>query len=400
MNYQVCTRCIMDTTDPEIQFDADGVCNHCHTYDQEYAKLGPMEERPQRLEKLAAQIRKEGKGKEYDCLLGLSGGVDSTYVAWHANRLGLRTLAAHFDSGWDSEVAVRNIEKVVKKLKMDFYTSVVDWDEMRDLQLAFFRASVANCDIPQDHAYVAALHKLAVKKGLRYILSGHNLATEGVLPSAWGHNSRDLRHINAIQKRFGTMKLRKYPKLSLPYDVIYCRLIKRITKVDVLNYFPYVKAEAMTLIEREFDWKYYGGKHYESVFTRFFQTYYLPVKFGYDKRRAHLSSLVVSGQMTRAEALEKMKENLYSPESLREDKLYIARKLGISVEEFDNIMKLPLKTFRDYPSNDTLIRILFKTRDRLRSLGLLSGSGPFRAPVVRTIPPPVKEELEGSRESR
>jgi N-acetyl sugar amidotransferase len=366
--YQICTRCIMDTTDPEIQFDADGVCNHCHQYDLEYARLGPMEARMQPLEQLVAQMREEGKGKDYDCLMGLSGGVDSSFVAWKACQLGLRPLAAHFDSGWDSEVAVRNIEKIVKTLKLDLYTSVVDWEEIRDLQLAFFRASVPNADVPQDHAYVAALYKLAVKKGIRYILSGHNLATESVLPRAWGHNSRDLRHVKAVQKRFGTMKLRKYPTISLPYSVIYCRLIKRITQVNVLNYFPYVKAEAMRIIQREFDWKDYGGKHYESVFTRFFQAYYLPTRFGFDKRRAHLSSLIPSGQITRAEALDKMKEDLYPPELLRQDKRYIVQKLGISDEEFENIMKLPLKSHRDYPSNDLLIQTLLKTRERLRRL--------------------------------
>jgi N-acetyl sugar amidotransferase len=363
----------MDTSDPEIRFDANGVCNHCHGYEREYAKLGPAEDRLSRLDRMAANIREEGKGKEYDCLMGLSGGVDSTYVAWWAKKLGLRPLAAHFDSGWDSEVAVHNIENIVKKLDFDLYTHVVDWDEMRDLQLAFFRASVPNCDIPQDHAYVAALHKLAVKKGIRYILSGHNVATESVLPIAWGHNSRDLRHIKSVQERFGTMKLKKYPRMGLLYDVIYCRLIRRITKVDVLDYLPYVKAEAMKVIERDLGWKYYGGKHYESIFTRFFQAYYLPAKFGYDKRRAHLSSLILSGQMTRAQALQTMTEDLYPPDRLKEDKRYIAQKLGITEEEFGHIMNLPARTHRDFPSNETLIKMLFKIRDRFRSLGLVHG---------------------------
>jgi N-acetyl sugar amidotransferase len=360
MTYQICERCIMDTTDAEIQFDAAGVCNHCHGYDREYAKLGSMEERSQRFERLITRIREDGKDKEYDCLIGLSGGVDSTYVAWQANQLGLRPLAVHFDIGSNSEIAV-------KKLKLDLYTCVADWDEMRDLQLAFFRASVANADIPQDHAYVAALHKIAVKKGIRYMLSGHNLATESVLPRSWGHNSRDLRHINAIHKKFGTIKLKKFPVLSLPYEVIYCRVIKRITKVDVLNYLPYVKADAMSVIQRELDWKYYGGKHFESIFTRFFQAYYLPVRFGFDKRRAHFSSLILSGQLARSEALHKMTEVPYHPESVREDTLYISRKLGISEEEFSNIMKLPLKTYKDYASNETLINLLFQTRAWFRS---------------------------------
>ena len=359
----------MDSTDPEIRFDAAGVCNHCLGYDRECAKLGSVEDQFSRLERIAAKIREEGKGKEYDCLMGLSGGVDSTYVAWWAKKLGLRPLAAHFDSGWNSELAVRNIENIVKKLDFDLYTHVVDWDEMRDLQLAFFRASVANCDIPQDHAYVAALHRLAVKKGIRYMLSGHNLATESVLPQAWGHNSRDLRHIKVIQKRFGTIELKKYPMMSLPYDVILCRLVKRITKVDVLNYVPYVKAEAMKVIERDLGWKYYGGKHYESVFTRFFQAYYLPMKFGYDKRRAHLSSLVLSGQMTRDEALNNMKEELYPADRLREDKRYIAQKLGINAEEFATLMNLPGRSHRDFPSNEKLIQSMFRMRDWLHSLG-------------------------------
>lgn len=369
--YQMCTRCIMDTTDPEISFDGDGVCSHCHSFDEVQATYPHGEDAERILHETVARIKQEGKGKDYDCILGVSGGVDSTYVALKVKELGLRPLAVHFDSGWNSEIAVHNIEKVVKQLDIDLYTFVVDWEEMRDLQLAFLRAGVANCDIPTDHGFTAVLYHMAAKRNIRYIISGHNIATEWILPKAWGYGARDLRHLREVQRRFGRRKrLKRYPTIGLFYDVVYCRLIKRMKRFEILNYFrePYNKAQAMREIEERLGWQYYGGKHYESIFTRFFQAYYLPRRFGFDKRRAHLSSLVVSGQMTRAEALTEMTAETYPPELLEQDKVFVLKKLGITEQEFEEIMSTPVRTHRDFPSNERLIRSLFGARRVLRQI--------------------------------
>ncbi|MBI4685910.1 MAG: N-acetyl sugar amidotransferase [Nitrospirae bacterium] len=349
--YKICTRCIMDTTDPEIVFDENGYCNHCRWY---YANVNKIvfkgDDAEKRLNQIVEEIKANRRG-EYDGIIGLSGGVDSSHAIVKTVELGLKPLAVHFDSGWNSELAVKNIENLVRKLNVDLYTFVIDWEEMRDLQKSFFYASVANADVPQDHAIFAALWKIAEEKKISYIISGSNYATECILPTEWGYDSKDSKHLKAIHKKFGSLKLKKYPTMSFFKLYIYCPYIKRIKSIPILNYMPYVKKEAMKILENEFGWRYYGGKHYESVFTRFFQGYYLPAKFGYDKRKAHLSSLIVSGQMTRDEALEEMKQNYYTEEKIREDKTFILKKLGLTEEEFAKIMSLPKKTFRDYPSN-------------------------------------------------
>jgi N-acetyl sugar amidotransferase len=365
---QICSRCIMDSSDPEITFDANGVCSHCHSYEEMASRLPQGEERARLLAQQLERIRADGRDREYDCMIGVSGGVDSTYTALKVKELGLRPLAVHFDSGWNSELAVANIEKVVKTLDIDLLTYVVDWEEMRDLQLSFLRAGVANADIPTDHGFVAVLYKTAAQHGIRHLISGHNVATEWILPKAWGYGSRDLRHISAIQRQYGRLRLKRYPRMGLLYDVLYIRLVKRIRKFEILNYLPepYVKAHAMQVIRDRLGWRYYGGKHYESVFTRFFQAYYLPKRFGFDKRRAHLSSLIVSGQMTRDEALAEMAEDTYPPELLEQDKLYVIKKLGITEAEFDEIMVAPVRTHRDFPSNERLIQTLFAIRGTLR----------------------------------
>jgi N-acetyl sugar amidotransferase len=361
-----CSRCIMDTTDPDISFDADGVCNHCRSFDAERARLPQGAEARQALDALVARIKAAGRGREYDCMIGLSGGVDSTFVALKVKQLGLRPLALHFDSGWNAEVAVSNIGKVVRKLDLDLHTYVVNWEEMRDLQLAFLRASVANADIPTDHGFIAVMYQLAAKHGIRYILTGHNVATEWVLPVAWGYSPRDLRHLRGVHRRFGTRPLKTFPQLGLFYDVVYCRLIRRIRMIRLIDYFPYVRREAMAEIEREFGWRYYGGKHLETVFSRFYQSYYLPKRFGYDKRLAHLSSLIVSGQMTRDEALEEMKIDPAPPEQARADTAYVAKKLGVSVAEMEAIIASPTRTYRDFPSNERLVNALFAARRFVR----------------------------------
>ncbi len=366
--YRICTRCIMDTSDPDITFDDDGVCNHCRTFDEQIKpQWHPDSQGRKMLDTIVEKIKRENKNNEYDCIIGLSGGVDSSYLAYVAkNQLGLRLLAVHVDGGWNSEIAVRNIEIICKKLGIDLYTHVVDWDEMNDLQAAFVRSGLANLDVPQDHAFFAALYSYAVKNNIKYVLSGSNIATEGILPFAWGYMAMDLRHLEAVHRRFGRMKLKTYPRVNLFEYLVYYPRIKGMKVLKPLNYLPYDKQAAIELLERELGWQYYGGKHFESRFTKFFQAHYLPTKFGYDKRRAHLSSLIVSGQLTRQEALAEMAKELYKPDELREDKEYVLRKLDMSEEEYETILKSPNRSFSDYPSSHKLVQFLMRIKNSLR----------------------------------
>ena len=363
--YQICTRCVMDTSDPDIAFDDQGLCNHCRGYDhmvRDIVARADRGERKQELDAIVERIKESGRGGDYDCIMGLSGGVDSSYVAYTAKRLGLRPLAVHFDSGWNSELAVNNIENIVKKLGIDLHTHVVDWEEMRDLQLAFFKASVANCDIPTDHAFPAVLYREAARHGIKYILSGSNYATEFILPAAWGYQSGDARHLRDIHRRFGRKRLRAYPSLGFFMQFMWYPYVRGIKTVKLLNYLPYNKAEAKRTIIGELDWRDYGGKHYESVFTRFFQGYYLPVKFGYDKRRAHLASLINAGQMSRDEALEELSRPTYDPQMQADDKEFVAKKLGVSTTELEQIFRLPNKDYTDYASNAKLMELGLKVK--------------------------------------
>lgn len=367
--YQICTTCVMDTTDPEITFDSAGVCNHCI----DFATLQAPQIRTGAAGAAAFAeyvdiMKAEGKGKPYDCIIGLSGGIDSSYVAHRVIELGLRPLAVHVDTGWNSELAVSNIERIVEKLGIDLFTTVIDWDEMRDLQLAFFKSGVANCDVPQDHAFVAVLFKLAEKKGIRWIISGHNLQTESILPDSWGYTSIDSRHLKAIHKRFGSKPLRSFPTYSLFQYTFWWPYVRKARVLKMLNFEDYNKDAAKQLVMDTYGWRDYGGKHYESHFTKFFQSYYLPTKFGFDKRRAHLASMVVSGQMTRADALEEMKKPPFDPETAQQDKRFVAKKLGVSEQAFDAILAGPAKTYLDYPSNAARIATLLKAKSRLVNL--------------------------------
>lgn len=359
-SYQICTRCIMDTTDSEIVFDSNGVCSHCHAYDKfarpiiEHAHT-PLGE--QTLNHIINKIKTVGKSKKYDCIIGISGGVDSTFLAYQARQVGLRPLAVHFDSGWNSELAIKNIENILTKLDIDLYTYVVNWEEMKSLQLSFFKASLANCDIPQDHAFLATLYHVANKQNIRYILSGGNVETEFVLPNSWGYNASDLRHLKAIHRRFGTIKLSSYPTLSFWKRYVYYPFIRGIKVVRFLDYTPYNKEKAKKIISKELSWRDYGGKHYESIFTRFFQAQYLPEKFNFDKRKAHFSSLILSGQLSREQALTEMTKSLSSDSYYKEDKEFVAKKLGLNLDDFDKILGSKKKTYKDYPSNEWLFKI-------------------------------------------
>lgn len=356
-NYQICTRCVMDTSDPAISFDEQGVCNHCRWARGALAALPHGAAAEEQLANLIVDIKARGRGQSYDCIVGLSGGVDSTYIVYCAKKLGLRCLAVHFDSGWNSELAVKNIEQTVKTLGVDLYTFVCNWDEMRDLQLSFFKASVPNCDIPQDHAIVAALNKVAVKHGIKTILTGNNIASESILPVSWVYNHLDLYHIEAVQRRFGRLKLRDYPRQGYFRRFFYYPMIRGIRSVKFLNLIIFNKTMAMETLQKELGWRYYGGKHYESVFTRYFQGQYLPIKFGYDKRRAHLSSLIVSGEITRGTALEELKTNTYLNSQMAiEDHRFVAKKLGLSESEFTQIINQPTMKHLDYPNMDWILQ--------------------------------------------
>ena len=360
--YQLCKRCVMDTTDEEITFDENGYCNHCNKYFELAPKtLRHGQEGSKELTNLIESIKGKGKSKDYDCIIGLSGGVDSTYVAYRVKQLGLRPLAVHFDSGWNSELAVKNIENIVKKLDIDLYTHVCDWDEMRDLQLSYFKAGVINADVPMDHAFLVVLNRIARKKGLKYFITGHNFETEAILPSSWVFGANDSRNLKAIQKRFGTKELKNYPVSGL-IEELYTDYIYKLQRIRILNYESYNKSKVMKFIEKELGWKYYGGKHYESVFTRFYQGYYLVERFGKDKRRAHLSTLICSGQMNRGSALEELKNPAYpNPQLLADDKEYIPKKLSISAKEFDSILSEPTRSHYDFPNNQRI-------KDNLRKI--------------------------------
>jgi len=356
---QVCTRCVMDTTVPDIQFDTNGVCNYCRmASDRLKRELFVGVAHSDKLDNLIAGIKRDGEGKAYDCIIGVSGGVDSSYTAYLVKRkFGLRPLAVHFDNGWNSELAVENIERLLKTLDIDLYTHVVDWEEFKDLQLAFLIASVANSEIPTDHAITALMYRMAAKYRVKYIITGGNLATETIMPSTWIHDAKDLLFIKSIHRRHGTRPIKTFPTLSYSRLAWYI-FFRGIRYVGILNYADYRKEEAMGILETELGWRRYQAKHFESIYTRFFQGYLLPEKFKMDKRRPHLSSLIVSGQMTRAEAMEELKAQPYDPRMVAEDITYIRRKFGLSDADFAAIMSSPIKGSDSYPNSERLLRAL------------------------------------------
>lgn len=354
--YRICNRCVMDTTDPNIEFDADGVCNHCTTYFErvESELFSETAEADHRLSQLIDTIKTEGRNQEYDCIIGVSGGVDSTYVALQARELGLRPLAIHLDNGWNSNLAVTNIQKTLDVLDIDLHTEVLDWDEFRALQLSFLHASTPDAEVPTDHAIQAVLNQLARRFGVRYVLGGSNFSTEAIMPIAWSHGMRDWRYIKKVHSQFSRIPLRTFPHFTLT-QFASDMFIKRLRLVYLLNYVPYVKTDAMQAIQDKLGWVYYGGKHYESIYTRFFQGYILPRKFGFDKRRGHESTLVCSGQLTREQALKNLEAPIYpSEELLEEDREFVIKKLGLTEHQFVEIMELPPKTFADYPSYERM----------------------------------------------
>jgi len=359
-SYQICTSCVMDTSDPHITFDEKGVCDFCRDY---YQNILPkwkqdMDNAEAELKEISDRIKEAGRGKRYDCIIGMSGGVDSSYLCYIAKEvMGLRPLIYVVDTGWNLNVAVENIERIVRALNLEMYTEVISWPEMRDLQLAFFKSQVPYQDLPQDHAIFAGLYNYAVKNKIKYVLTGANNSTECIRPPMEWVYQNDLTLIRDIHKKFGKMKLKDFPTCSVLKSRLYYTYFRGMKKVAPLNIVKYDKNEAQKFLHERFGWEAYENKHYENVFTRFYEGYYLPRKFGYDKRRCYFSNLILTGEMTRDQALEELKNDPYDEKMMTEDKEYIAKKLGITVREFDDIIGGENKTYRDYKNSYRLFEI-------------------------------------------
>jgi N-acetyl sugar amidotransferase len=373
-NYRICKKTVMDTIgDPDIRFDENGICNYYYDYLNNLKIRVPEPSVAQEnILKIVNKIKKQGIGKRYDIIIGVSGGVDSTYTAWLVKQYGLRPLAVHLDNGWNSELAVKNIENILTKLEIDLFTEVLDWEMFRDLQLSFLKASTPDGEIPSDHAIWATLYSVANKFGVKFIVSGMNFRNEGLLPPSWVRGLLDYKYIKSVHAQFGKTSLKNYPKLT-KNRFIYYNLLKRIKIVSFINYIDFNREKAMDLIERELGWKYYGGKHYESNYTKFYQGYILPTKFNIDKRKAHLTCIMLStGEISRSEALELLKSPPLRVEDFERDRDYILKKLGIDLQGFQKIMCLPIKSIANYP-NTYYLEILFrKLLFWFRRMGIIS----------------------------
>ncbi len=353
----MCSRCILESDIPGIMFDEDGICNYCKIHDMldEQHPLGKGSE--QALDELFSKVRTDGQGKAYDCIIGVSGGIDSTYTLYLAVKAGLRPLAVHFDNGWNTETATHNIEKTTKKLGVDLHTVVADWEEFRDLQIAFLRSSTPDLDIPTDIAIYKVLYEMADKENVKYIINGVSFRTEGKIPLVWGYG--DGRYIKSVHKRFGKRPLLTFPNFTL-FDWFYYGLIKRIKHIRPLYFVEYDKDKVKKLMMDELDWEPYGGKHHESTYTKFIQSHILPKKFKIDKRRVHLSALVRSCQMTKDQAIEELTVPPITDSVAKEEQDYVIKKLGLKPEEFKEIMAKKPKNFLDYPTNYPLLKALKK----------------------------------------
>lgn len=362
-DFRQCAISVMDNLgDPDIRFDKDGICNYYYEYlDKERRLVHKGAAGKTMLDALLTNIRRDGVGKPYDCILGVSGGVDSTYLAFKAKEWGLRPLLVHFDNGWNSELAVMNIRNIIQKTGFDLYTYVVDWDEFKDIQKAFFAAHVIDIEAITDIGFVHTLQLVGAKHNINYVIDGQNVVTEGLLPNAWIF--KDIQNLINIHKRFGSIKMKTYPMINV-WKGYYYRKFRRLRYVSPLNYVDYDKQSVKEIITREYGWRDYGGKHYESVFTRFYQGHILPGKFGVDKRKAHLSNLIFSGQLTKQAALEELAKPAYDPKQEAIDKVFVLKKLGFGEEEFAAYMKAPVVNHRVYGSS----KPFFETYSYLKPL--------------------------------
>jgi N-acetyl sugar amidotransferase len=349
--HKTCSRCLMDDTVSSIIFDENGVCNYCKKHDALLSLYSQDSDiRDATRKSLIEKIISSGKKKKYDCIVGISGGTDSTYALLQAVKLGLRPLAVFFDNGWSTETSVSNIKNAVQKLKVDLFTYVVDWEEFREIQIAFLKASVPCVEVPTDVAIMGTLYKLARQEKIKYILSGASFITEGIVPLEWSFI--DGKYVKSVNKLFGKQHLKSYPGVSL-VNVFVNTFFRRIRVVLFTNYFDYDKVKAREVLEKELGWKYYGGHHYENVYSRWAFGWYTVHKFGFDKRKVSLSGPMRMGKLTRLEA---MKEISSEPEIGNEVTEYVIKKLQLTHEELENIMKSPNKSFHDYKTSYSLIK--------------------------------------------
>lgn len=371
--YQICTACVMDTSDSKIFFDLDGVCDHCLDYRRNILpKWTSRGADSSAVKSLIKNIQESGRGRDFDCIIGMSGGVDSSFLVHVAKvEFGLRPLVFHVDAGWNSQEAVNNIEMLVDKLELDLYTEVIDWGEMRDLQLAFFKSGVPHIDTPQDHAFFATMYKFAEAHKVKYILTGANLSTECIRnPIEWMYYQSDSIQLKDIHRKYGERPLVNFPTTSILRHKIWLPFAKGVRVVRPLNLIPYKKTDAVRLLVEQYGWQPYPQKHFESRFTRFYEGYWLPTKFGYDTRRVQFSSLIVTGQMTREEALEKLKFPALDESTVRQEFEYVANKLEITKSDLQGYLEAPNKTYRDYRSQEAFYAVGARV---MKALGLEIG---------------------------
>ena len=347
-----CTRCVLDSSAADIVFDADGVCQYCHIHD-EMTRRHPPETMAADLSRIVKQIKQAGRGKPYDCIVGVSGGRDSTYTLLLAKRLGLRPLAVHFDNGWNSDIAVSNIRKATNRLGIDLHTVVADWEEFKDLQRAFLLASVPDADIPTDYAIYSVLYETAAREGISHILNGHSFRTEGTSPISWTY--MDGRYFRNVHRKFGRGVVRSFRVLTMP-RLLYYSFVRRIREVRLLEYVDYNKQTVDAELTRAVDWQYYGGHHHENLFTRFFQSYLLPTKFGIDKRKTELSALIRSGQITRADALAELDASPYEYDPAVV--AYAVSKLDWTLPDWAAVFTRPVRSHDDFATYLPLIQRL------------------------------------------
>lgn len=358
--YQICTNCIMDTTDTTLKFDERGWCEYCNNFHQNILPNWHPDERGlSEIMPVIEKIKKDGKGRDHDCLIGISGGLDSSYVSYVAKtKFGLRPLMFHCDTGWNSDLGVSNIQKIIEGLQLDLVTEVVQWEEMKDLQRAFFKSQVSFVDTPQDLALFSALYNFAAKNKFKWVITGGNNSTECVRESLeWTYFSTDMRHARDIHAKFGSGPLKTFPTCDILKYRLYYRHLKGIRVVKLLDYVPYIKKDAIRELSEKFDWQPYPQKHYESRFTRFYESYWTPKKFGYDKRRAYFSSEILTGQMTRTEALARIAKPELDEQTMAHEFAYVATKLGWTVAEFTEIFRGKNRSFREYKNNLFLITL-------------------------------------------
>ncbi len=360
MSYQICSRCVMDTSDSKISFDENGVCDHCNIFDTVTTpQWKPNEEGRLYLNNIVKKIKLDGKGRDFDCIMGMSGGADSSYLLHLAvKELGLRPLVFHVDCGWNSRAAVNNIQRLIEKLDVNLFTDVINWKEMADMQRAFFKSGVPHIDLPQDLAYTSATYHWAKKNNIKYILNGGNVSTECVRnPKEWIYYGTDFLHLKDILNKFGSVELKTFPISSIFYHKLYLRYIKRIKVVKPLNFMKYDKSEAQKELNALYGWESFNQKHFESRFTRFYEGYWLPSRFGFDTRRVQFSSLILTGQMTRDKAIEELKKLPYDINTIDDDFKFVANKLDISEDELRTYHELDLKYYKDYKNIEWIFDI-------------------------------------------